>query len=108
MPQYYAGIGVTQWVKCFITESFEGALCEEQKKDIPNFFRNGDEWLPRHRWGPISWEFIAVPFGIEDAIGNEILCRAIKNTFLFDVDEDDEWMFELQELFEEEKEDEEK
>ena len=99
--QYTAESSVSNWVRAMIIESFEGALDEEQKKDIINYFRwnNCQDWVPMHRWASLSWDLIAVPFGIEDTINNQSLLLAVKNTFLNDSSMI--WREELQAVFQE-------
>ena len=108
MP-YYPNDDVICWIKTFITEAYEGALDEDQKKDIRknwNEFvqtKGGRYEVDKYKW---AWNMIAVPFGIEDMCNfPKEFATALKNSWIAagesadDDPKDTSFSEELQELF---------
>ena len=114
MP-YYRNEDVICWVKVLIVESYEGALDEDQKKDIRNSWKElvqiegGMSECFAYKW---AWNMIAVPFGIEDTFP-ETFVDALHNSWIAagesadDDPKDTSFSEELQELFDEDEDDEE-
>jgi hypothetical protein len=115
MPQYYPNQDVICWVKAFITEAYESALDDEQKKHIRKDWhrfvqtKGGRYEVDKYKW---AWNMIAVPFGIEDKFP-ETFVTALYNSWeaaggeasgLIDDLVDTSFSDELQELFDEDKE----